>query len=114
MKGDLCCVFCLFILAAANYFTRLVEAVPLNEVNENVIMDFIEQHLVTRFGVASIILFYNASYFSSLALFEFALDKGIVSRCVANYYPWGNGFVESTNKILICILKKIVIENHRN
>ena len=31
-----------------------------------------------------------------------------------NYYPQGNGLVESTNKNLIRILKKTVIENQRS
>ena len=31
----------------------------------------------------------------------------------ANYYPQGNGLAESTNKNLIRILKKTVIENQR-
>ena len=32
----------------------------------------------------------------------------------ANYYPHGNGLAESTNKNLIRILKKTVIENQRS
>ena len=32
----------------------------------------------------------------------------------ANYYPQGNGLAESTNKNLIRILKKTVIENQRS
>jgi hypothetical protein len=32
----------------------------------------------------------------------------------SNYYPQGNGLVESTNKTLIKILKKIIDKNQRN
>jgi hypothetical protein len=32
----------------------------------------------------------------------------------SNYYPQGNGLVESTNKSLIQILKKIVVANQRD
>jgi hypothetical protein len=32
----------------------------------------------------------------------------------ANYYPWENGVAESTNKNLVRILKKMVIDNQRN
>jgi hypothetical protein len=32
----------------------------------------------------------------------------------SNYYPQGNGLAESTNKTLIQILKKTIIENLRN
>jgi hypothetical protein len=47
-------------------------------------------------------------------LTEFSLDKGIILRYSANYYPQGNGVAESTNKNLVRILKKTVVENHRN
>jgi hypothetical protein len=32
----------------------------------------------------------------------------------ANYYPQGNGLAESTNKNLIKIIKRTVVENHKN
>jgi hypothetical protein len=32
----------------------------------------------------------------------------------ASYYPQGNGLVESTNKNLIKIIKRTVVENHKN
>jgi hypothetical protein len=61
-----------------------------------------------------VIVLDNVAYFSSTLLTEFALEKGIILRYSTNYYPQGNGVVESTNKNLICILKKIVTENHKN
>jgi hypothetical protein len=45
---------------------------------------------------------------------EFSLEKGIIIKYSANYYPQGNGVAESTNKNLVRILKKIVVENQRN
>jgi hypothetical protein len=45
---------------------------------------------------------------------DFALDKGIIINYSANYYPQGNGVAESTNKNLVRILKKIVVNNQRN
>ena len=59
-------------------------------------------------------MFDNASYFSSTILTEFSLDKGIIIRYSANYYPKGNKVAESTNKNLVRILKKIVVDNQRN
>jgi transposase InsO family protein len=67
-----------------------------------------------RFGVPSVLVFDNASYFSSTLLTEFALEKGIIIKYSTNYYPQGNGVVESTNKNLVRILKKIVTDNQRN
>jgi hypothetical protein len=76
--------------------------------------DSCEQQLITRFGMPSILVFVNVAYFSSNLLIEFTLDKGIIIRYSANYYPQGNGVAKSTNKNLIRILKKAVAHNQRN
>ena len=66
---------------------------------------------MTRFRVPILLVFGNAKYFSSIKLTAFAHDKGIKFHYSANYYPQGNGLAESSNKNLIRILKKTVIEN---
>ena len=76
-----------YILTAANYFTKWAEAIPLTHVNENAVIQFIEKHMITRFGMPSILVFYNAAHFSSTLLRDFSLDKGIIIRYSANYYP---------------------------
>ena len=50
-----------YILTATDYFMRWVEAIPLTHVNEKVLIQFIEQWLITRFGVPSILVFDNAT-----------------------------------------------------
>jgi hypothetical protein len=42
------------------------------------------------------------------------LEKGIKLKYSASYYPQGNGLAESTNKNLIKIIKRNVVENHKN
>ena len=69
---------------------------------------------MTKFKVPISLVFDNATYFSSIILTAFAHEKGIKLHYSANYYPQGNGLAESTNKNLIRILKKIVIENQRS
>ena len=93
---------------------KWAEAIPLTHVNDKVAIQFIEQQLITRFSVPSILVFYNVAYFSSTLLTEFSLDKGIIIRYSANYYPQGNGLAESTNKNLVRILKKTIANNQRN
>jgi transposase InsO family protein len=78
------------------------------------VIQVIEQQLIKRFGVPFVLVFDNAAYFSSTLLTEFTLEKGIIIRYSANYYPQGNGVAESTNKNLVRILKKTVAENQRN
>ena len=53
-----------YILIATDYFTRWVEAIPLCKINESVVMDFLQDHIMTRFGVPISLVFDNATYFS--------------------------------------------------
>jgi uncharacterized protein (DUF1919 family) len=78
-----------YILTTTDYFTRWIEVVLLIKVNEVVVIRFIEQQLITRFGVPFVLVFYNATYFSSLKLIEFYLEKGIILRYSSNYLPSG-------------------------
>ena len=74
-------------------------------------MDFLHDHIMTRFGVPISMVFDNATYFSSIRLTAFANERGIKLHYSANYYPQENGLAKSTNKNLIRILKKTIIEN---
>ena len=103
-----------YILTSIDYFTRWVEAIPLRKVNEDVVMKFLQDHIMTIFGVPISLVFDNATYFSSIRLTAFSHEKGIKLHYFANYYPQGNGLAESTNKNLIRIIMKIVIENQRS
>ena len=97
-----------------NYFMRLSEALMLKQVNESQVISFLNQYIITRFGVPISLVFDNETYFSSLKLIEFSLEKGIKIKYVVNYYPQGNGLVESTNKNLIHIIKRIITDHPIN
>eukprot|EP00253_Pinus_taeda_P020765 PITA_20765 len=103
-----------YILTATNYFTKWVEAVPLKTTNSEVIIEFIDQFIITRFCVPNTLVFDNASYFSGNSMFEFAIKRGFRLKYSTNYYPQGNGLAESTNKNLIKIIKRTIEKNHKN
>jgi hypothetical protein len=103
-----------YILTATDYFMKWAEAIPLTRVNEKVVIKFIEQQLITRFSMPSFLIFDHFFYFYFTLLTKFSLDKGIIIRYSANYYPQGNGVAESTNKNLVRILKKKVADNQMN
>ena len=85
-----------YILIATDYFAIWVEAIPLRKVNEDAVMDFLQNHIMTKFGVPISLVFDNATYFSSIRLTAFPDEKGIKLHYSANYYPQGNGLAEST------------------
>jgi transposase InsO family protein len=103
-----------YIVTATDYFTRWSEAVALRTVNTSQVIAFLNSNIITRFGIPDCLVFDNASYFSSLEMSEFSLEKGIKLKYSASYYPQGNGLAESTNKNLIKIIKRTVAENHKN
>eukprot|EP00253_Pinus_taeda_P011268 PITA_11268 len=103
-----------YILTATDYFTKWVEAVPLKTANSEAIIEFIDQFIITRFGVPTALVFDNASYFSGNSMIDFAVKRGFKVKYSANYYPQGNGLAESTNKNLIKIIKRTIKQNHRN
>ena len=96
---------------ATDYFPRWTKAIPLRKVNEDEVIYFIEKFIINRFGIPNALIFDNASYFSSLKLTEFVVDKSIRIRYASSYYPQGNGVAESSNKNLICIIHKSVADN---
>jgi transposase InsO family protein len=55
----------------------------------------------------------NASSFKSKKIVKFCGDYNITLSHSTTYYPQGNGFVESSNKILIRIIKKLLHENKK-
>jgi transposase InsO family protein len=83
-------------------------------VNTSQVIAFLNSNIITRFGIPDCLVFDNASYFSSLEMSKFSLEKGIKLKYSASYYPQGNGLAESTNKNLIKIIKRTVSENHKN
>jgi hypothetical protein len=102
-----------WILTATDYFTRWVESIPTKKSTE-VVINFLEDRIITRFGVPSKITTDNAKAFSSHAMVKFCFKYGIVLSHSSNYYPQGNGLAESGNKNLMNILKKVVGENKKS
>ena len=87
-----------YILTPIDYFTNWTKSIPLKTVNENEVIQFLQRNIVMRFGVPSSLVFYNAAYFYSMKIDEYALEHNIKLKYSANYYPQGNGVVKSTNK----------------
>lgn len=77
----------------------------LKEANETTILNFYDD-IVNRFGVPNSIIPDNALSFIGLKVTNWAFKHGIYLNTSSNYYPQGNGLVESSNKNLIKIIKR--------
>ena len=91
-----------------------MEETPLKVTNSKNVIKFIHQFIITRFGLPTTLMFDNASYFSGNAMIEFTPKRAFKLKYSTNYYPWGNGLVESTNKNIIRIIKQTIDQSQIN
>eukprot|EP00253_Pinus_taeda_P034960 PITA_34960 len=74
-----------YILTATDYFTKWVEVIPLKTTNSEAIIEFIDQLIITWFGVLNALVFDNASYFLGNSMFDFTIKRGFKLKYSANY-----------------------------
>ena len=95
---------------ATDYFTKWVEAKSYAELTSREVCNFVEENIVTRFGVPETIITDNGTIFVSDRFKEYTSGLNILLEQSTLYYPQANGQAEASNKILIGILKKMVKE----
>ena len=103
-----------FILAITDYFSKWAEAIPLREVKSDNVINFLERHIIHRFGVPHRITSDNGKAFKSKKIESFKAKYGIKWNYSTAYYPQANGMAEAFNKTLGKILKKTVSKNRRD
>jgi hypothetical protein len=60
-----------WILTATNYFTKWVEAIPTRETTDSVIIKFLEENILSRFGCPRKIITDNSQAFKYAKLLQF-------------------------------------------
>ncbi|XP_075086258.1 uncharacterized protein LOC142168970 [Nicotiana tabacum] len=85
-----------------------VEATSYKAVTKKVIADFIQNHIVCRFGVPKSIITNNASNLYSDLMKAMCETFNIKYRNTTSYRPQMNGVVEAANKNIKKILRKMV------
>ena len=103
-----------WILTATDYFTKWVESIPVRNATNTVIIKFMEENIISRFGCPARIVTDNAQAFKSNKFLNFCQQYNIALNHSTAYYPQGNGLVEYSNKTLVRALKKIINENQKN
>jgi transposase InsO family protein len=101
-----------WILIAMDYFTKWIEVFPTSSASHNIIISFLED-IIARFGYPNIIVTDNDAFFKSEPLVKFCEQFEISLIHSTPYYPQGNGLEESSNKILIKLIKRLLEDNKR-
>lgn len=102
-----------FILTTTDYCMRWTKAQAYRNATTEVVVKFLEL-IVTRFGMLYSLVCDNGPPFASIAFSEWAYDHDIMLGFSSNYYPQGNGVVESTNKNPMTVIKKLLDKNPRD
>ena len=100
-----------WILTATYFFTKWLEAIPTRNAIDKVIIEFIQENILSRFGCPRKLLTDNAQDFKSKSMVAFCENDGIILKHSTTYYPQGNGLVESSNKNIIQSIKKLLKQN---
>jgi hypothetical protein len=87
-----------FILVAIDYFTKWVEAASYANVTKQVVVRFIKNNLICRYGVPSKIITDNGSNLNNKMMKELCEEFKIEHHNSSPYRPKMNGAVEAANK----------------
>jgi len=102
-----------YILTAIDYFTKWIEVIPSRQATDTVIITFLETNILSRFGCSTKIITNNAATFKSKRMINFCNKYHITLGHSIAYYLQGNGLAESSNKILVNIIKKLLEDNNK-
>ncbi|GLJ23909.1 hypothetical protein SUGI_0454290 [Cryptomeria japonica] len=103
-----------FILMATDYCTQWTEAIACRNATIEVVLKFIEEHIVTRFGMSFALVCDNGPAFTFAQLMQWSYEYKVILKFSSNYYPQGNGVAESTNKNILDVIKKLLEKNPRD
>ena len=101
-------------MVAVDYFTKWVEVIPLKEVTQSEIIDFIEEYIVHRFGIPQTLTIDQGTMFTDRKILKYADSRQIKMIASTPYYAQANGQVEAVNKSIIALIKKNVNRRPRN
>ncbi|CAL8086815.1 unnamed protein product [Prunus armeniaca] len=100
-----------FIIIATYYFTKWVEVKPIKSTTSQEIITFIEEQIIQRFGIPESITTDRGSSFifgemlDMVEAFKFKLLQS------TPYYAQANGQAESSNTVIINIIRKMLKKN---
>jgi transposase InsO family protein len=95
-----------FVLVAMDYFTKWMEVVTLKNMTHKEVINFVQEHIIYRFGLPQTLTTDQGTTFMSQQFKEFAGSLKIKLLNSSPYYAQSNGQAEANNKILIKLIKR--------
>ena len=102
-----------FILTTTYYFMKWTEVVPLKHSQDEQVISFLETNIFTIFSIPLEIITDNGPTVIFDKLTQFIANMGVRNFTSSSYYPQGNRKVESTNKNMVRIIKRLIEDKPR-
>ncbi|KAJ3684300.1 hypothetical protein LUZ61_013464 [Rhynchospora tenuis] len=102
-----------FIVVAVEYFTKWIEVKALSLITSQKITDFLEHHIVYRYGIPHTIITDNGRQFTGAPFKNYCRGLGIEINFASVCHPQTNGLAEVSNRTILEGLKK-KIEGTKN
>jgi hypothetical protein len=83
-----------WILTSTDYFSKWVEVIPTRNAIDSVVINFLQENILARFGCPIKIITNKAQAFKSVAMIKICQKYNIILGHSTTYYPRGNGLVE--------------------
>ncbi|MCO5613331.1 hypothetical protein L7F22_067607 [Adiantum nelumboides] len=99
------------IIVATDYLTKWVEAKATTKNDAKTTAQFLYENIFTRYGLPIEIVSDRGTHFINEVIENLLDEFTIIHQKSASYHPQANGQAESTNKILVTVLTKIVSES---
>jgi hypothetical protein len=100
-----------FVIVATDYFTKWTEAIPLKNMTQKEVIGFITENIIHRFGIPQTLTTDQGSSFVAKEVRDFANSYGIRLLNSSPNYAQANGQAESSNKVLVKLIKKNIEDN---
>ncbi|XP_068304227.1 uncharacterized protein [Pyrus communis] len=97
-----------------DYFSKWAEVVPLREVQKEIVVHFINEHINHRYGVPYYIITDNRKQFSNRLMDELSEKYKFKQHKSSIYHALANGLVKAFNKTLCNLLKKVIGRTKRD
>lgn len=95
-----------FFIIAIDHFTKQVEAKALASITTQIVKDFTQNEVITRFRIPFILITNNEKQFEAQEFQEFCQELHVDHRFASVSYPQTNNLIEVTNRIIVQGLKK--------
>ena len=94
-----------YLLAATDYFTKWIEAVPLAKIREQEVVKFMWEHLICRFGIPYAVITDNGKQFKGRKVSAFCKEHGILQQASTPRYPHHRGTGKPRHQTILDNLK---------